>query len=68
MSFTKFWFSHKFKGLGLHYEVGLSIRMGMIVWRMARRNCNPLVFTELAKRLSLTVLYSITVLRLEKGS
>ena len=26
------WFSHKFKGPGLRYEVALSIRTGLIVW------------------------------------
>lgn len=30
--FWKGWFSHKFKGPGLRYEVGLCIRTGEIVW------------------------------------
>ena len=30
--FWKGWFSHKFKGPGLRYEVGLCIRTGWIVW------------------------------------
>lgn len=30
--FDKNWFSHKFKGLGLCYEVGISIIGGHIVW------------------------------------
>jgi len=30
--FWKGWFSHKFKGPGLRYEVGLSIQTGYICW------------------------------------
>ena len=30
--FDRKWFSHKFKGPGLRYEIGLSIRDGIIVW------------------------------------
>jgi hypothetical protein len=30
--FWKGWFSHKFRGPGLRYEVGLCIRTGWIVW------------------------------------
>ena len=29
---SRMWFSHKFKGPGLRYEVGLSILGGEIVW------------------------------------
>ena len=30
--FYRKWFSHKFKGPGLRYEIGLSIKDGIIVW------------------------------------
>jgi len=30
--FDRKWFSHKFKGPGLRYEVGLNIRTGEVVW------------------------------------
>ena len=30
--FWKGWYSHKFKGPGLRYEVGLNIRTGQVVW------------------------------------
>lgn len=30
--FSPSWFSHKFKGPGLRYEIGLNIRTGDIVW------------------------------------
>lgn len=30
--FSKKWFSHKFKSAGLRYEVGVSIKLGHIVW------------------------------------
>lgn len=30
--FNKKWYSHKFKGPGVRYEIGLSIRNGDIVW------------------------------------
>lgn len=30
--FSKKWFSHKFKGPGLRYEVGLAIQTGEIAW------------------------------------
>ena len=29
---SRMWYSHKFKGPGLRYEVALSIRTGLIVW------------------------------------
>lgn len=32
MPFWKGWYSHKFKGPGLRYEVGVCIRSGNIVW------------------------------------
>ena len=30
--FSKSWFSHKFKGPGVRYEIGVSIATGWIVW------------------------------------
>ena len=30
--FSPKWFSHKFHGPGLRYEVGIAIRTGWIVW------------------------------------
>ena len=30
--FSKVWYSHKFKGPGLRYEVGVSIAKGKVVW------------------------------------
>lgn len=30
--FSRIWYSHKFKGAGLRYEVGVSINKGFIVW------------------------------------
>lgn len=30
--FNTGWYSHKFKGAGLRYEIGLNIRTGHIVW------------------------------------
>lgn len=30
--FSPVWFSHKFRGPGLRYEVGISVHMGRIVW------------------------------------
>jgi hypothetical protein len=37
--FSKKWFSHKFSGAGLRYEVGLSIERGDIVWINGPFNC-----------------------------
>ena len=33
------WYSHKFKGPGVRYEVGLCIRTGMIVWISGPYEC-----------------------------
>ena len=30
--FSSKWFSHKFNGPGLRYEIGLSLQLGHIVW------------------------------------
>lgn len=37
--FDKLWFSHKFHGPGLRYEVGLNIRTGHIVWAFGGYPC-----------------------------
>ena len=31
-TFSKSWYSHKFRGAGLRYEVGIAIQTGDIVW------------------------------------
>ena len=36
---SKLWYSHKFKGPGLKYEVGISILNGDIVWIHGPFNC-----------------------------
>ena len=30
--FNPMWYSHKFEGLGVWYEVGICLQMGWIVW------------------------------------
>lgn len=37
--FSTRWYSHKFKGPGLRYEIGLNIRTGDIVWKNGGYPC-----------------------------
>jgi hypothetical protein len=37
--FSGRWYSHKFKGAGLRYEVGISIQTGWIVWKNGPYPC-----------------------------
>lgn len=43
------WFSHKFRGPGLRYEVGLNIRNGNIVWAFGGYPCGEYVDLKLAR-------------------
>jgi hypothetical protein len=47
--FDRKWFSHKFKGPGLRYEIGLSIYSGDIVWASGGVPCGQYPDLKLAK-------------------
>jgi hypothetical protein len=49
--FDKKWFSHKFKGPGLRYEIGISIQSGDIVWASGGVPCGEYPDIKLAKEL-----------------
>lgn len=49
--FNKKWFSHKFKGPGLRYEIGISIHSGDIVWASGGVPCGLYPDIKLAKEL-----------------
>lgn len=43
------WFSHKFRGPGLRYEIGLNIRNGNIVWAFGGYPCGEFTDLKLAR-------------------
>lgn len=45
------WFSHKFKHAGLRYEIGLSLRMGDIVWAHGGYPCGAYPDLKIARQL-----------------
>lgn len=47
--FSRKWFSHKFKGPGLRYEIGLNIRSGYIVWKHGGYPCGEFPDLKLAR-------------------
>jgi len=47
--FDKAWFSHKFKGPGLRYEVGVCIQTGHIVWTNGPYRCGKWPDIKIAK-------------------
>lgn len=47
--FSPKWFSHKFKGPGLRYEVGLCIRTGHMVWINGEYPCGEYTDLKLAR-------------------
>lgn len=49
--FDKKWFSHKFNGPGIRYEVGLSISNGYIVWASGGFPCGEWPDVKIAKDL-----------------
>ena len=52
--FCKAWFSHKFRGPGVRYEVGLNIMSGDIVWIFGPcpcgSHCELKIFREAMKK------------------
>jgi hypothetical protein len=48
--FSRKWFSHKFRGAGLRYEVGLNIRTGDIVWAFGGFPCGEYPDLVLARQ------------------
>ena len=48
-NFDPKWYSHKFKGPGLRYEVGLCIRTGHIVWAYGGLPCGEWPDLKLAR-------------------
>lgn len=51
--FSKKWFSHKFKGAGVRYEIGLSIGNADIVWASGGFPCGDWSDLKIAKNLYL---------------
>lgn len=49
--FNPLWFSHKFKGPGLRYEVGLNIRTGDMVWAFGGYPCGEYTDLKLSREL-----------------
>lgn len=47
--FNKGWYSHKFKGAGLRYEIGLNIRTGNIIWAFGGYPCGLYPDLKLAR-------------------
>lgn len=47
--FSTSWFSHKFKGPGIRYEVGLCIKTGSIVWKFGGYPCGKFPDLKLAR-------------------
>jgi len=47
--FNPGWYSHKFKGAGLRYEIGLNIRTGYIVWTNGGYPCGLFSDLKLAR-------------------
>lgn len=47
--FSSKWFSHKFRGSGLRYEIGLCIRTGHIVWANGGYPCGEFSDLKLAR-------------------
>lgn len=47
--FSSRWFSHKFRGPGLRYEIGLCIRSGNIVWKHGGYPCGEYSDLKLAR-------------------
>lgn len=45
------WYSHKFKGPGLRYEIGLNIKTGHIVWAFGGYPCGGYPDLKLAREL-----------------
>lgn len=45
------WYSHKFKGSGLRYEIGLCIKTGEIVWKNGGYPCGDWPDINIAKHL-----------------
>lgn len=48
--FSPRWFSHKFRGAGLRYEIALCIRTGNIVWKYGGYPCGQYPDLTLARR------------------
>lgn len=47
--FSRKWYSHKFKGPGLRYEIALCIRTGFIVWKNGGYPCGDFPDLKLAR-------------------
>lgn len=47
--FDRKWFSHKFSGPGIKYEIGISIRTGNIVWKHGGYPCGKFPDLQLAR-------------------
>lgn len=60
-NFDRKWYSHKFKGPGLRYELGLCIRSGSIVWKNGGYPCGTYPDLKLAREA-----YTLSVLPGEK--
>lgn len=47
--FNRRWYSHKFRGPGLRYEIGLCVRTGKIVWKHGGYPCGEYPDLKLAR-------------------
>lgn len=65
--FDKKWFSHKFKGAGLRYEIGIGIGCGEIVWASGPYPCGDWPDIKIAKDLYIHCLREGEVTLADKG-
>jgi hypothetical protein len=48
--FSSRWYSHKFKGAGLRYEIGIAIQSGWVVWKNGPFPCGTFPDIKIARR------------------
>jgi hypothetical protein len=48
--FSSRWYSHKFRGAGLRYEIGISIQTGWVVWKNGPFPCGLFPDQKIVKR------------------
>jgi hypothetical protein len=48
--FSSRWYSHKFRGAGLRYELGICIQSGWVVWKNGPFPCGLFPDTKIVKR------------------
>lgn len=65
--FDSKWFSHKFKGPGLRYEIGLCIRTGHIVWTNGPYPCGQFNDIQIARDIYIHLLNEGELTLADKG-